>query len=50
VAEGGFEQLSDPDFAAECRRYRAYARVYGAVFTGLWILFALIVSMRLALA
>jgi hypothetical protein len=49
VAEDGFDALSDPDFAADCRRYRAYGRVYGAVFTGLWILFALIVGLRLAL-
>jgi hypothetical protein len=50
VAEGRFDSLSDPGFASDCRRYRAYARLYGAVLTGLWILFALIVSLKLALA
>jgi hypothetical protein len=50
IAEDGFEGLADPGFAADCRRYRAYARLYGAVFTGLWILFALVVSVRLATA
>ena len=50
VADDGFEQLADPGFAADCRRYRAYGRVYSAVFTGLWILFALVVSIRLATA
>jgi hypothetical protein len=48
LADGGFEALDDPAFAADVRRYRAYGRVYGAVFTGLWILFALVVSVRLA--
>jgi len=48
MAEGGFESLQDPGFAADCRRYRAYGRLYSAAFTGLWILFALIVSLRLA--
>ena len=48
VADDGFDQLDDPAFAADCRRYRAYGRVYSAVFTGLWILFALVVSLRLA--
>ena len=48
VAEDGFDRLADPAFAADCRRYRAYGRVYSAVFTGLWILFALVVSLRLA--
>ena len=48
VARDGFEELSDPEFAADCRRYRAYGRVYGAVFTGLWILFALVLSLKLA--
>jgi len=46
VAEGGFEDLADPGFASDCRRYRAYGRVYGAVFTGLWILFAFVVGLR----
>lgn len=46
VADDGFETLADPRFAADCRRYRSYARVYGAVFTALWILFTLIVGLR----
>lgn len=50
LARDGFDDLGDPAFAARCRRYQSYARVYGAVFTGLWILFALIVSIRLATA
>jgi len=46
IADGGFERLADPRFAATVRRYRAYTRLYGAVFAGLWILFALVVSLR----
>jgi len=46
VAESGFERLGDPVFADTGRRYRAYARVYGAVFAGLWILFACVVVLR----
>ena len=46
VSDAGWETLGDPDFAARCRRYVAYLRVYGALFTGLWILFALILGVR----
>ncbi len=48
VEEGEFETLGDPDFARRCRRYRAYAKTYGAVFVALWILFAVIAALRLA--
>ncbi len=47
LADDGFDTLGDPEFSADIRRYRAYGRVYSAVFTGLWILFALIVGLKL---
>jgi len=50
IADGGFEGLADPRFTATVRRYRAYERLYGAIFLGLWILFALVVSLRWATA
>ncbi|NNL67499.1 MAG: hypothetical protein HKP30_14715 [Myxococcales bacterium] len=46
VAEGRYEALDDPAFAAAVRRYRGYARVYSAVLGGLFVLFGLIVGMR----
>ena len=50
VEVGGFEELADPAFAADCRRYRAYGRVYGVVFVSLWLLFALIALLRRTMA
>lgn len=50
VESGGFQDLADPAFAADCRRYRAYGRAYGVAFAGLWLLFALIVVLRLTTA
>ncbi len=46
IAEEGFDRLDDPYFAADCRRYRVYGKVYGTVFVALWVLFGLIVGMR----
>lgn len=46
IADAGFERLGDPGFAADCRRYVAYTRVYGALFVGLFILFALVMGAR----
>ncbi len=39
--------LGDAEFSRSVRRYQGYLRVYGAVFVGLWILFAAIVASRL---
>lgn len=46
LSDGAADSLGDPEFAASVRRYRRYASAYSAVFTALWILFALIVGMR----
>lgn len=46
LAEDGAAALGDPALLRSVRRYRSYARVYGAVFVGLWILFAAIVWIR----
>lgn len=46
LAEARYEALGDPAFAAAVRRYRGYARVYSAVFSGLFVLFGAILGMR----